>query len=80
MKKPKTKILSMTNGLLYKFRVDKQYHADLSLPDGHPNAMRVIVNAETNKPMIYKDGTVQVCAPWWLCGIFSLPVKNTIVH
>ena len=75
--KTKTRIASRAESMALEAYVRERHRADLSLPDGHEDAMRVLVDAATGQPMRSKyDDTVQVCAPWLLCGIFSVPAKS----
>lgn len=38
----------------------------ITLPDGHPQAIRLVLEQSTHKPARHKDGSLQYCAPWSL--------------
>ena len=44
---------------------------DISLPDGNPDAIRVIVNAATGSAILNRDGSIRYTAPWLLCSVFA---------
>lgn len=43
----------------------------MELPDGNANACRLILNIETGRPTLNKDGSLKYCAPWLLAGTFA---------
>lgn len=55
--------------------IDKRYHSDCALGYGHKNAARIMIDAATKKPLIGKDGLVEVCFPWLLVDMF-FPYKK----
>jgi hypothetical protein len=44
----------------------------LALPDGDPNACRLILLDETGEVERARDGSQRYSAPWLLCGVFSV--------
>lgn len=45
--------------------------ACLGFRDGHPEATRVMFNAETGEAIRGKSGHPQICAPWLLGAAFT---------
>lgn len=43
----------------------------IALPDGHGEAIRVMLEDATGKPALAKDGKIRVCAPWLMSGMFG---------
>lgn len=71
--KTKTRIASRTETLKLRNKtMPVMDYVEAELDDGHKNATRLLLNAETGEPMMNKDGSQRYCAPWLLSDFFSV--------
>lgn len=62
---------SQAESLAHASAVSTESARCFALPDGHKNAERIMLDRETGEPIRDRSGSIQVCAPWLLSGIFS---------
>ena len=67
MKEQSTRLASQWESLqCADASMSPDHHKRIMLPDGHPQAIRIVVECSTPKPLRHKDGSLQYVAPWLL--------------
>lgn len=70
-KKLRWRIGTQTETIVWIDRVEEKERSFCYFPDGHQQAIRVMVNRDTNELLWNDDGTAKILAPWLLSDIFE---------